>query len=64
MLLDLIKVAAVLTAAGILGSSFLAEVKKNKLQGGAWYRPYISFPGLIICFAILLPVLVWWINKG
>lgn len=64
LLLDLIKAVAVLVAAGILGNWFLREVRAGKEKGLPWYAPYKSPLGLlIICIALLLPVLAWWLNR-
>jgi len=62
-LIDLIKIVAVLAAAGILGSWFLREVRRTKLSGKPWYTPYISPPGLLIFLALLLPVLAWIVHQ-
>ncbi|MFP4194701.1 MAG: hypothetical protein ACLFRO_07145 [Desulfobacterales bacterium] len=62
-ILGLIKAAAVLGAAAILGNWFLAEVKKSKARKEPWYKPYLSPPGLLIIFALLLPVIAW-VAKG
>lgn len=64
ILLGLIKIIALLAAAGILGHWFLAEVKKTKAAGGVWYRPYLSPPGImIICVILAIPVIAWLIDK-
>ncbi|MFO7932414.1 MAG: hypothetical protein ACQETG_01050 [Thermodesulfobacteriota bacterium] len=62
--LGLLKAAAVLVAAGILGNWFLAEVKKAKIENQPWYKPYLSPPGLLIILAVLLPVIVWLATGG
>ncbi|MFW6297355.1 MAG: hypothetical protein ACOC03_02525 [Desulfosalsimonas sp.] len=59
----IIKAVAVLAAAGILGNWFLAEVKKSKIKNEPWYKPYLSPPGLLVIFAVLLPVIVWLATK-
>ena len=59
MVIELIRIVAVLIAAIMLGNWFQRELKKAKLNDLPWYRPYISLPGLIIIISILLlPVLV------
>lgn len=64
LLLDVIKAAAVLAAAGILGNWFLREFRAAKEKGLPWYAPYASPPGiLVICIAFLLPVLAWWLSR-
>ena len=56
-LFALIKYAAVLVAAIIIGNWFLAEVKKAHRQQQPWYKPYLSVPGLIILAALSLPLI-------
>ena len=64
ILLGLVKLIALLAAAAILGHWFLAEVKKTKASGGAWYRPYISPPGImIICAIVAIPIIAWLMDK-
>ena len=58
-LFDIIKIVAILAAAGILGNWFLREVRQTKLAGKPWYSPYISVPGILVIIAVLLPVLLW-----
>ncbi len=65
MLFQLIKMAAVLTAAIILGNWFLSEVKAARAQHKPWYSPYLTFPGLIILLlAVGLPLAVWYWRNG
>jgi hypothetical protein len=56
-LLNLIKYAAVLVAAMIIGSWFLTETRKAKTNKEPWYKPYVSVPGLIILAALSLPLI-------
>lgn len=59
-LLAMVKIAAILLAAGILGNWFLKEVKQAKLSGRPWYTPYLTAPGiLVLIIAVLLPILAW-----
>lgn len=59
----IIKIAALLIAALILGNWFLSEVKKAKAQRAPWYQPYLTPPGiLIVCIVILLPIITWLIK--
>ena len=62
-LVDILKLVAVLVAALMIGNWFLAEVRKARAQRKPWYQPYLSIPGLLILLALLLPVIVWIINK-
>ena len=63
--LDLIKLAAVLAAAMMLGNWFLAEVKAARAQQKPWYTPYLSLPGItIILIAIGLPLILWYWRRG
>jgi purine-cytosine permease-like protein len=57
-LLKLIKYAAVLFAAIIIGNWFLAETRKAKTNKEPWYKPYASVPGLIILAALSLPLIL------
>jgi len=61
-LLPLLKMAAVLAAAGFLGNWFLGELKRARAQGKPWYAPYLSVPGLLIVLAVLLPLILKWIR--
>lgn len=62
-LLTLIKYVAVLAAASIIGNWFLAEIRKARLAGAPWYKPYISAPGLLIVAAVLLPLVYWFLTR-
>ena len=53
----LVRLAAVLIAAILIGNWFLAEVRKSKIKQEPWYKPYISPPGLIILAALSLPLI-------
>lgn len=58
MIVDLLRMVCVLIAAGLLGNWFLKELRKAKVLGLPWYRPYLSPPGLlIILIIILVPIL-------
>jgi hypothetical protein len=63
ILLNILKLVAVLVAALMIGNWFLAEVKKARALRKPWYQPYLSIPGVLILLALLLPVIVWIINK-
>ena len=54
---NFIKYAAVLVAAMIIGSWFLTETRKAKINKEPWYKPYLSLPGLIILAALSLPLI-------
>ena len=62
-LVNILKLIAVLVATIMIGNWFLAEVKKARLKGKPWYRPYVSIPGLLIILALLLPIILWITNK-
>ncbi len=53
-----LKVIPVLLAAFLLGNWFLTEVKKAKLAQKPWYAPYLTPPGLLVIFVLLLPILL------
>jgi hypothetical protein len=57
-LFNLIKYAAVLVAALIIGNWFLTEARKAKMNKEPWYKPYLSLPGLIILAALSLPLII------
>jgi hypothetical protein len=59
MMVNILKMAAVLIGAALLGNWFLDEVRKARRGGKPWYQPYVSPPGLLIlALIILLPVAV------
>jgi hypothetical protein len=63
--LHLIKLAAILAAAMMLGNWFLSEVKAARATQKPWYTPYLSLPGItIIVIAIALPLLLWYWRQG
>jgi len=62
-LLNILKFVAVLVAAAIIGNWFLARVKKPKIREDPWYMPYVSLPGIIILLALMLPLILWIINR-
>ena len=57
-LFNLIKYAAVLVAAIIIGNWFLTEARKAKTNKEPGYKPYLSLPGLIILAALTLPFII------
>ncbi|HMA66645.1 MAG TPA: hypothetical protein VKO20_02390 [Desulfosalsimonadaceae bacterium] len=59
LVINLVKVLALLAAAGIIGNWFLREVKNAKHAGKPWYAPYLTIPGGLVLAAVLLPILVW-----
>jgi len=62
-LVNILKLVAVLVAAILIGNWFLVEVKKARLKGKPWYHFYLSPPGLLIILALLLPIIIWIVNK-
>ncbi len=60
MLLQFVKMVAVLVAAVILGNWFLAEVKSARAHRKPWYVPYLAVPGItILLIAVALPLMIW-----
>lgn len=58
--LSLLKLAAVLVAAILIGNWYQSESKKIRAEKKAWYRLYTTVPGiLVIVVVVLLPVLLW-----
>jgi len=62
-IIEIFKLVAVLAAAILIGNWFLDELKKTRAQGGPWYQPYFSPPGILILAALALPVIIWIINR-
>ncbi|MCU0590323.1 MAG: hypothetical protein MUC57_02485 [Desulfobacterales bacterium] len=58
-IIELIKSAAVLAAAALLGNWFLNELKRARRQNLPWYTAYLSPPGLLILAALLVPLIYW-----
>jgi hypothetical protein len=60
MLISLIKLIAILSAASLIGNWFLAELKKVKSLGKPWHHVYRTVPGILMIIALLgLPLIVW-----
>lgn len=55
-MLSILKMAAVLVAAMIVGNNFLKEIKKAKIKKLPWYAPYLTWPGILILLALSLPI--------
>lgn len=55
---SLLKMIAILVAASFLGNWFLIELKKARAFRKPWYAPYLSWPGLLILIALLIPVVI------
>lgn len=65
MVAQIIKLAAVLIAAIMLGNWFLREVKSARARKKPWYTPYLSPPGImILLIAIALPLAMWYWRRG
>jgi len=58
-----LKMAAVLIAAILIGNWFLKELHKARMSGAPWYKPYLSIPGLLILLVLLLPIIIWALRK-
>jgi hypothetical protein len=62
--MGMFKIIAVLVAGMVVGNAYLDEVRKAKLKGEPWYKPYLTLPGiLVIVFCIVLPIVVWLLKK-
>lgn len=53
-----LKMIPILLAAILLGNWFLVEIKKAKRAHKPWYAPYLTPPGLLVIFVLLLPILM------
>jgi len=58
-----IKMAAVLAAAALLGHNFLQQSRANRAAGRSPMAVFRSIPGLAIILVILLPILVWFFRN-
>lgn len=56
ILLLLLKLVAIFGSAALLGNWFLTELKKSRARGEAWYRGYMTLPGIIVLLALCLPI--------
>ncbi len=63
MFRNLIRVGAVLAAAALIGNWFLAEFKAARAQGKPWYAAYLTLPGLLILLALMLPLVLHWLQR-
>lgn len=65
MVVQIIKMAAVLIAAIMLGNWFLREVKSARARKMPWYTPYLTLPGVtILLIAVALPLILWYLRRG
>jgi len=53
---------SVLVAAILIGTWFLDEIKQAKINNHPWYKPYLTFPGIVIIIAVLCPVVLRILN--
>jgi hypothetical protein len=63
-LFEVLRLACVLIAAGLIGNWFMLELKKARAAGKPSYAAYLTAPGiLIIVAAVVIPVVVWMAEK-
>ena len=63
-LVPFLKMIACLLAGIALGNWFLTKARAGQARGDAWYKAYISLPGLIVLAALIgLPLLLWLTGK-
>ncbi|MEW6078742.1 MAG: hypothetical protein AB1724_13080 [Thermodesulfobacteriota bacterium] len=63
-LILLAKMVACLMVSIALGNWFLTKARAANARGDAWYKAYISLPGLIVLASLLgLPLLLWLTGK-
>ncbi|MFO7962917.1 MAG: hypothetical protein R6U50_03260 [Desulfobacterales bacterium] len=56
---ELLRAAAVLIAAVIMGNWFLSEARRSRREGKPWYAVYLTVPGVIVLLIIVLvPILM------
>jgi hypothetical protein len=64
MLIQLVRVFAILAAAALLGNWFLKELRAARRNSKPWYAVYLTPPGILVVLAtILLPILVWYFKR-
>lgn len=64
VVIELLKAAATLIAAVIVGNWFMSELKKCRRDEKPWYAVYLSTPGILILIAIVvLPIFAWLIKS-
>lgn len=62
--MQLLKMAAVLAAAGLLGNWFLSELRLARRSGKPWYAVYLTPPGiLVVVAALLFPLAAWYLRQ-
>ena len=63
MLSQIIKMIAILIAAGLLGNWFLSELREARSAGKPWYAIYLTPPGILVLLAaVLLPIAAWYVK--
>jgi hypothetical protein len=64
MLTQLVKMAAILAAAALLGNWFLSELRRTRGEGRPWYAVYLTPPGILVLLAaLLLPLAAWYFSR-
>ena len=64
-LIQIIRMAAVLAAAVLIGNWFLRELRSARQRGKPWYAAYLTPPGiLIIVSAVFLPLAAWYFSRN
>ncbi|AOY58992.1 hypothetical protein [Desulfococcus multivorans] len=62
-LFEILRFAAVLAAAALLGNWFMTEVRKSRARNEPRYKPYLTLPGVLVILAVLLPIVYWLIIR-
>lgn len=55
----ILKIIAVLAAAGLLGNMFLTEARKARAEMKPWYTAYFTLPGVLVLLILTLPAILW-----
>jgi hypothetical protein len=58
-MIEILKLVSVMLGSAMLGHWFLTEFRKARLRRLPWYAPYLSPPGILLIFALALPVIYW-----
>jgi hypothetical protein len=61
-LLHILKFVPILIAAILIGNWFLKELNRARALRKPWYAPYLTVPGVMILLALLLPLVIRFVN--
>lgn len=62
-IVEILRAAAILIAAALIGNWFVSEFKKARIKGLPLYKVYFTAPGILIMVAMAIPVVIWLIRQ-